>query len=469
MDISFDFTPLVYFFNQPVEVAMWQIFWTIGWIPIAIAFLWGVSQVWLSYIRGQWASQWKYILLAIDIPRGNEQSPKAVENLFTYLSGMHGSINFKDKWWEGKMQFVSSCEIVSIEGYTQFLVRAPSQFRDLVESGIYSQYPDAEITEVDDYTKDAPKKFPDDEYDIWGTEYIQAAPAALPIKLYKEFFYQNNPKEEATFKDPMASLMDLCSSLKKGEQLWFQLVIIPFFDWGKEGDLLVSKILGEKVEAKKNFFFQMISSLGGFAGEIFGTMFGLEMGKAEEKKEDAFRMFNLKPKEKKQIEAIQAKVDKLGFEFKVRFIYLAKKDVMDRSKVVGGFFGWIKQFVSMDLNNLRYDKEKTATRADYFFVDYRTNIKKNRMIRNYIAREDWAGRKPGKLNIEELATLWHFPLENAVKAPLVQKAPGRKAEPPMRLPVAEERAPAEDIFSNQNEGEGEKEKKFSPPDNLPVV
>jgi hypothetical protein len=42
------------------------------------------------------------------------------------------------------------------------------------------------------------------------------------------------------------------------------------------------------------------------------------------------------------------------------------------------------------------------------------------------------------MNIEELATIWHFPHEGVVKAPLIQKAPGRKAEPPMTLPQAEE-------------------------------
>ena len=57
---------------------------------------------------------------------------------------------------------------------------------------------------------------------------------------------------------------------------------------------------------------------------------------------------------------------------------------------------------------------------------------------NYINRDDWAGKIPGILNVEELATIWHFPVEASVKAPLIQKAPGRKAEPPMHIPIGEE-------------------------------
>jgi hypothetical protein len=38
------------------------------------------------------------------------------------------------------------------------------------------------------------------------------------------------------------------------------------------------------------------------------------------------------------------------------------------------------------------------------------------------------------MNIEELATLWHFPAEASVQSSLLQKAPGRKAEAPASLP-----------------------------------
>jgi hypothetical protein len=67
------------------------------------------------------------------------------------------------------------------------------------------------------------------------------------------------------------------------------------------------------------------------------------------------------------------------------------------------------------------------------------------------------GRKRYILNIEELATIWHFPLEAVVKAPLLQKAPGRKSEAPISLPIEGENqrqraflAPEDDIFKDTN-------------------
>jgi hypothetical protein len=55
-----------------------------------------------------------------------------------------------------------------------------------------------------------------------------------------------------------------------------------------------------------------------------------------------------------------------------------------------------------------------------------------------MGRSMWRGRMPFMLNIEELATLWHFPIEYVVKAPLIQKTPGRKAEPPTSLPIGDD-------------------------------
>jgi len=149
-------------------------------------------------------------------------------------------------------------------------------------------------------------------------------------------------------------------------------------------------------------------------------------------------MMQLKPGDKKKVEAIQEKIDKLGFQFKSRFIYLARKDVMNKPKVFSGFVGYMKQFMDLGLNNLKPDMDITVTTTNYLMQNYRLNIKKNKIMRAYKGRSTTQGRKKGLMNIEELATIWHFPTEAVVKAPLIQKAPGRKATAPMALPISEE-------------------------------
>jgi hypothetical protein len=483
MEINIDLSRLEEFIALSPEQMLWVFFINIGWILFAIILLYGLSLIYLQQIRTYWANNnLKFILLAIDIPKGNEQSPKAVENMFTYLAGAHGSVNFFEKWFEGKFQVSFSYEIVSLEGYTQFLIRTPIGFRNLIETSVYSQYPDAEIAEVDDYVDTMPHRFPDEEYDIWGSEFIQAQPWAYPIKLYKEFEHQYGPSE-TQFKDPMASLMDLCSSLREGENFWFQMIVIPIgFDWVAETDKAVDKILG-KNKASSGTASKLIEWIGD-ASEVIYSIWG----DVESKKEDkSLSMMELTPKQKKQIEAIQEKSSKLGFEAKFRIVYIARKEVMSNSKVVNGLVGYMKQFASLHLNNLKPDLKHTMTRVAYFNKDSRLLEKKNAIIRNYINRDDTSGRNPGLYNIEELATLWHFPVEANVKAPMIQKAPGRKADSPSSLPIVSdiENVNTEffrtDVleFSNNNskqvsrDVEGEQSLKNDNneqvPDNLPFV
>jgi len=154
---------------MPADILLAKLFLYAGWLPFAILLLWGFWQVWIYYIQGVYGGKRDFILLAIDIPSGNEQSPRAIEHMFAHLAGAHGSITLIEKYWEGKTQDSFSLEIVSIEGYTQFLIRGEKKYRDLLEAMIYAQYPEAEITEVNDYTEGYPDRFPNETHDIWGS------------------------------------------------------------------------------------------------------------------------------------------------------------------------------------------------------------------------------------------------------------------------------------------------------------
>ena len=46
----------------------------------------------------------------------------------------------------------------------QFIVATEIKHKDLVEALIYAQYPDADITEIEDYAKWAPTHYPHPEY-----------------------------------------------------------------------------------------------------------------------------------------------------------------------------------------------------------------------------------------------------------------------------------------------------------------
>ncbi len=434
MEIVVDFAPIQAFFALPPDVMLWRFMAYFGWIIFGIMFLWAASILWLKSVKRKWGKDIKFILLAIDIPRGNMQSPQAVENLFTYFGGAHSTQNFFEKWFLGEYQLSFSFEIVSLDGYTQFLIRTPEKFRSLVESAVYSQYPEAEIVEVDDYCDGFPRKFPDDDYDVWGAEFIPSAHYMYPIKTYQEFEHRLGD-EEFTFRDPMAELMELCSSLRQGENLLYQIIVIPTgFDWVDDGKGEIDKILGKKPET--TFLNKVIDGFINIMGELSEMVYSIWGDIDSDKEKDDFKklsMMELTPKQKKKIEAIENKSAKLAFLCKVRVVYLSKKEVMNKAKVVNGFIGYIKQFSALDLNGLKPDLKLTATKVSYFNKGPRLIARKNNIMNNYIDRNDWAGRTAFLLNIEELATLWHFPVESVSNAPLVQKTPAKKYKPPVNL------------------------------------
>lgn len=434
MTINIDTSGVEQLLYLPTGTVLWRLFfWYFGWMPVAFVMLYGIIQVWLHHRRHLWGSKQKHILLAIDIPRNNAQSPRAVENMFIYFAGAHGTLSLIEKWWQGMYQLNFSFEIVSIGGFIQFLIHTPEKFRNLVETAVYSQYPDAEIYEVEDYTTIIPGRYPNDEFDIWGAEFIQVADSVLPIRTYPEFEYKMG-EAEVQWKDPLASLMDLMSSLQKGEQLWYQIVVVPIGqEWTKDRDKFVSKILKEKLPASAAN--NIVDNILKWMGELSEAIYSI-WGDIEEKKKDSdpLKMMNLKPNQKVQIEAADMKVNKLGFDVSIRGLYVSRKEVMNKPKAVNGFVGYIKQFNTQDLNSLKPDMKVTATSAAYFFPKQRIIDKKNKIMQAYKWRSDILGRKPWVMNVEELATLWHFPIDAVVKAPLVQRASARRVEPPMSLP-----------------------------------
>ncbi|MFZ5365453.1 MAG: hypothetical protein ACOZBH_04645 [Patescibacteria group bacterium] len=420
--------------NQPLYQVFLYIFFNLyGWVLFSVLLIWGLSQIWMFWRQNVFASKQSYILLAVDIPRESIQTPKAVENVFANLAGAHADPNWKEKYIDGYFQVGFSLEIVSIDGFIQYLIRTPVKFRELAEAAIYAQYPDAEITEVNDYAKAMDIKFPNDEYGLWGSDITLAKPYYYPIRTYPEFEHQMSQE----FKDPMASLLEIMSKIGKGEQIWFQILIVPVLGsaWVEDGVKEINKLVGVATPVKKTALSKIaeapISALQMISEQITGGG-----GGPEEKKKEANMLAYMPPNQKVKVDGISRKISKIGYKTKMRFIYLSKKEVMRKGLGVSGIFGALKQFNTEDLNSMKPHK-KTKTVANYFFINRRMASKQNHIMSFYKGRSMDSYGSPFYLNIEELATLYHFPAIE-LKAPLIQRIESKKASAPISLPTEEE-------------------------------
>ncbi len=414
---------------------MWFLFLNGGWVILLIIALWGALELWKEWRQGLYAKKRTFIVLGVNIPRLHEQGPRAVDNMFAYIAGAHSSVSFKEKWLDGKTQDTLSFEIISLNGQVNFMVRTVRGLRDLVEAAVYSQYPDAEVVEVNDYTSTVPKHFPDEEWDMWGTEMIPVRPDIYPLKTYPMF----EDSVSGEFKDPLSAMLESMSRLGQDEQAWFQITLVPIAqgDFGKTVAAAVKKMKGEKVEVKKTWldtFLNMPITLLTWLVEGF---FGAGEHAAPPKKEapPMSKIMGMTQMEKDVIGAIENKSSKIAYLAKLRFAYYAKKTIMNKARIVNPFIGALKQLNGNHLQSLKPESKKVGVNgALWWFKAQRNDARKSKLTSAMRSRDWWYGTGAFHLCTEELATLWHFPHSIQVKSPQLQKTESKKTEPPTNLP-----------------------------------
>lgn len=481
MSITFDFSNILAIGQtNPLAIA-WFIISQGGWVIFVGLFIVGAYLARLEFVRRRYRQTFEYILLAIDIPKENPQSMKAVEQIFAQLYAIETKGTLWERYGKGKVQDAISLEIVSIGGYIQYLVRILAEHRDLVEAAIFAQYPDAEITEVEDYVHRIPSRYPNEVYDLFGREFKLAKNSAYPIRTYVNF--EHSLTEQ--FADPMVSILESLSRLHPAEEVWIQIVITPAgAEWKEEGDRLVKKLIGAKATAKSFFdgtldlpariargFGESFLSLGSETN-ILGGISGSEAG-AEENKGKSSMQF-LSPGTRDVVLAVEEKLAKIGFHAKLRLVYAAPKTIFNKNRGAEPIAGAILQYNTQNLNAFKSVK-KIKVDAKYLLVERRKNYRKRKLIRAYKLRADLLGAGKGSvLNIEELASIFHFPVTE-VKAPLVKTTEGKKTEPPASIAIEQTSSVISSALTDQMDKSALPETspaKSMPhsttPDNLPI-
>lgn len=404
---------------------------SLWWIYTPILLFVFFKTFWMMYVQRQFVIKLKWVLLEIRIPKEVMKTPKSAEQIFSGIAGTQTAGNLIDQMIRGRVQEWFSFEIVGRGGYIHFYVYTQRMFRNLIESNVYAQYPEAEISEAEDYTKELNVEGLGKEFNVWGTELKLTKPDAYPVRTYTYFDYTPATKEEKIV-DPLASLTEIMSGLKPGEQIWIQVLAMPLDDsWKKSGEALIQSLLNRKPTPKSSF-------LGKIVGGI-GSLFSALLAPPSTDKKDAGSaktsksLFEFSPGEQETIKAIEDNISKLGFATKIRWLYLGKNEVFDKPKI-SSIFGAFKQYNSLTLNGFMPDN-KTKTKIDYLMIKRREMYRKRKLFKDYVSR----AFPPNFFifNTEELASVYHFP-GISVQAPTLPRIEAKKGTPPSTLPVVEE-------------------------------
>tara|TARA_B100001971_G_C18255882_1_gene582036 strand:- start:1897 stop:3213 length:1317 start_codon:yes stop_codon:yes gene_type:complete len=394
-----------------------------------------------------WISKQKFIVLEITIPKEILKPVKAMEQVF---SAFWGNVYDPADWWEhwidGKTLLGISFEIVSIDGKPHFFLRCLERSRSAIESSIFAQYPDAEISEVDDYTKYVPQDIPNKNWSMWATDYQLSKEDVYPIKVYSKFFEEkpDAPKEEKRI-DPLSTLLEGMGKLGPGEQLWVQIMAGPITDSKNPQEGLPYTAKGRAVADKLSK--RPDESKGkSMAQEVAEVLVSGKTAKETEEKKPMDIMppeMRLTPGERDIVAGVEQKISRLMFNCSIRFVYLAKKEVYQGAvKTIP--FGFFQQFATADLNALRpWSNTITKIKKHWFLplnliIPRRLYLRKRKLFKRYISRVPPLFPRPGgtfTLNIEELATIFHFPGRDVASAPFISRVKSKKGGPPPGLPV----------------------------------
>ncbi len=392
----FDFFSV--FLSNPIiqGVLLWVLRLWFLWVPALLAVIFW--NTWLNQRQLGFLKTFSWVLLEIRVPRDIGKSPKAMEAVLSSLYNSSSGSWWK-RVWEGFLPPWYSLEIASINGSVRFYIRAQKSYRNFVESQIYAQYPDAEITEVDDYAYASDFDNLND-WNVWAGEVNLSKADAYPIKTYVDFGLHETSVKEEQKVNPLVSFLELLGSLNDGEQIWFQILIKGAGSrWVDDGKKLVDELMGRDKPPKE--------------------------GQPQHK--------NLSKGEQEVVGAIEKNIAKTGFDTGIRVLYVARKDIFNPVNIAS-VVGLMNQYNTQNLNGF---KVKGAVSGGFFFKEKREMAKKKSAIDAFRRRSYFFiphKRKPFVFNTEELATIYHFP-GRVAETPTFGRIESKKSEPPATLPI----------------------------------
>ena len=356
------------------------------WLPIV-----GILgyMTWRNYQRVDIVKEIESVLLVLEIPKANDKSELAAEQMFASLHGILR--DHKELRLNGGYQEHLSFEIASVGGRIQFYVWVPKTLQSFVEGQIYSQYPQVQIHAADeDYVTHERHHSV-----VYTSELVPTDKEFLPIKTFQSFEV-----------DPLAGITGTLAKLEDtDEEIWIQILVRPVADdWHKASDAWIKSV--------KNGGMAIFSG-GGLNGKWLATLLTALWNPPEQGAAGAAK--EVSERDKTRISEAEKKATKLGYQAKIRIAYLGESTTNAKLRMQG-IVGTFKQFNSTNLNGFKMANESFAKEA---LAKYKSRLFADR---GYL------------LNIEEVASVYHLPHTN-VETPNIVWASTKTAEPPAKLPL----------------------------------
>ncbi len=404
-------------------------------LPIPLS-VWALH-MWHHYRTEKFIAGIKWVLLEIQVPRDVMKSPAAMELIFSNAFFQKTPKGFWGLFVQGAPWLWFSLEIVSIDGKVRFFIRTPSRIRDLVETQIYAQYPQAKVIEVDDYAFHVPRLVKEGKWHMWGCEFSKAEHDARPIRTYRSIEELKTGTEEEFKVDPITPTIEFLGSLAHGEQIWLQIIVRPSvkqYHSHKGGHVDITKAIGEEIDAIMKPYAR-VDPVSGEAGPVMMTP----------------------PTLAPLIKDMVRQMSQLHFDCGIRMVVLGRKDLVpderfNNTRLAARMI--FRQF-GLPTSNELVRVNTAGVGALWADPTGRAGLKvKNRLLDWYRLRTffhpplQYNATYPKLFNVflpsgkpkifvlssEELATIYHFP-GMVSETPSFKRIESKIAKPPSNLPL----------------------------------
>lgn len=351
-----------------------------------------------------------------------QQDPKAlIEGMEQILA--HFLYMKKPKFFEGVFLGLRparvALEIASAVGGEDisFYIAVPSYMETSAERAIQGVYHDAVVERVpQDYTVFEAKGM------VVASRLFLKAPLYFPIKTYKNLE-----------KDPMASVTNTLGQIKPDEGSCLQIILKPSsLNIKKDEEKILSGVStkGESVRMAVAHIHR--NKLVDLLLEVISALWA---GKKKEEKEEQKKQQQEQQKERTAsealIEGIKAKAQKPVFDTNIRLVAVGQ-DKQRAEEILRNLESAFGQF-SSSLNGFQTVRVKKRWYRKFIY---------NFSFRNFDQKESVV------LNLEELTSLFHFPLPH-LASPHIKWARTREVPPPTDLPQAGENLIGEVVYRGE--------------------
>lgn len=312
------------------------------------------------------------------------------ESWFSALGGLRAQRGFR-AWFLGRTDHFS-LEIVADQGMISFYVGVPQYMRDYMEQQILAQYPEANLTEVEDYNIFSPAGVTLSGYLKLTREYI------FPIKTY-----------QSLTSDPLNSLANSLSKVDKQDGVAIQIVARSAKKkWHKKG----SKVASE-VQKGKTLNQALSDASGGINFVKLGNFFSTKTPQ-EKQMDKSVESKTLSPMEQELVKGLEEKTSRAGLDCNIRIIVS----------------GANKNRAQMYLNNV------VDSFSQFNFYQYGNSFKlvkesPKKLVGDFIYR-NFKDHQKIILNTQELASIYHFPTP-FLDTPNINWLLAKKSAPPANL------------------------------------